>query len=113
MKDLLQSGKSATMLPSITASSSGHWNHDGVAQVAALDAAVLADAEPASTSPRKPSTSPRPSPAVTGRHATVERTLRELPQDFHDQRKALLHLENSDPDTGVDVALLTHRRTRS
>ena len=26
---MLQSGKSATMLPSITASSSGHWNQDG------------------------------------------------------------------------------------
>ena len=28
LNDLLQSGKSATMLPSIAASSSGHWNHD-------------------------------------------------------------------------------------
>src|SRR5262245_46517268 len=29
LNDLLQSGKSATMLPSTAASSSGHWNHDG------------------------------------------------------------------------------------
>jgi hypothetical protein len=28
LKLLLHSGKSATMLPSITASSSGHWNQD-------------------------------------------------------------------------------------
>src|SRR5512134_1913617 len=29
LNDLLQSGKSATMLPSMAASSSGHWNHEG------------------------------------------------------------------------------------
>src|SRR5262249_51948277 len=29
LNDLLQSGKSATMLPSITASNSGHWNQEG------------------------------------------------------------------------------------
>ena len=28
LKDLLQIGKSATMLPSIAASKSGHWNQD-------------------------------------------------------------------------------------
>ncbi len=46
LKDLLHSGKSATMLPSIAASRSGHWKPGGIAHVAACDPAAGRDAQP-------------------------------------------------------------------
>src|SRR5262249_43145292 len=61
LKDLLQSGKSATILPSMAVSRRGHWNHDGSRkwQWSTLPSSMRTAA---STSPRKPSTRPKPSP---------------------------------------------------
>src|SRR6478735_485570 len=61
LNDLLQSGKSATMLFSIAASNSGHWNHDASRAWARAMRPPSMRTE-TSTSPRKASVMAMPSP---------------------------------------------------
>src|SRR5204863_5002500 len=64
LNDLLQSGKSATMLPSIAASSSGHWNQDGSRRWQRATRPSVPMRTQRKISPRKPSTSATPSPPL-------------------------------------------------
>ena len=110
MNDLLQSGKSATMLPSIAASSSGHWNHDGSRRWQRstrpsvephpgqhIAAEALDEAEAFAAARRCASRRPQIGPS--GR----------LREDLLDQLEALLDLADADPDAGIDVAVVQHR----
>ena len=107
---MLQSGKSATMLPSIAASSSGHWNQDGSRrwQRSISPSAPMRTAT--STSPRKPSTSASPSRAPPD----LARSVCSLPvgqplENLIDQLQALLDLADADPHPRIDVAVVAHR----
>src|SRR5439155_972310 len=61
-----QSGKSATMLPSMAASSRGHWNQDGSRRWQRSIAPPGARRTQARMSPRKPSTRAMPSTSLSG-----------------------------------------------
>src|SRR5438105_262641 len=87
------------MLPSITASSSGHWNHEGSRRWQRATVPSAATRTQASTSPRKPSASAMPSHGAPRQHA----------EDLLDQDEALLDLADADPDARIDVAGGQHR----
>src|SRR5487761_2557832 len=61
LNDLLQSGKSATMLPSTAVSNSGHWNQDASRRWQRSTRPLPSSRSQTSTSPRKASVRPRPS----------------------------------------------------
>ena len=98
------------MLPSIAASSSGHWNHDASRRwqrsmrPAGVDpqpdqhvAAERLDQRHAFARRRSARSRPRTSPC------------RQPVQHLFDQRQALLDLLDADPDARIDVALGQHR----
>ena len=108
---MLQSGKSATMLPSIAASSSGHWNQDGSRRWQRAIRAVGVEPQPDQHVAAE---------AFDQRHALAGRARRPAAsarsgaagqpvEDLLDQRQALLDLADADPDARIDVALLEHR----
>src|SRR5581483_11822612 len=75
LNDLLQSGKSATMLPSMAASSSGHWNHEGSRRWQRAIVPSGPSRTQAKMSPRKPSTRAIPSaPSLEGEAEGSTRT---------------------------------------
>ena len=110
---MLQSGKSATMLPSIAASSSGHWNQEGsrrwhrATRPAAVEPHpgedVAAEAFDERHALRLRALGPAPS--------TATRTLarRQAFENLLDHAEALLDLADADPDPRIDVAVLAHR----
>ena len=97
------------MLPSIAASSSGHWNQDGSRRWQRCDAA-LGDAQPdqhVAAEALRPAPAPRPAcaPAATRRLARPagRSSICSI------RRQALLDLLDADPDARIDVALGQHR----
>ena len=113
---MLHSGKSATMLPSIAASSSGHWNQDGSRRWQRAIAPSGARRTQARTSPRKPSTRARPSAASppagrpgSARMAPAGSRSRICSISASDWRD----LVDAHPHAGVDVALLPHRHVEA
>ena len=111
MNDLLQSGKSATMLPSMTASSSGHWNHDGSRKWQRAIVPSPSMRTHASTSPRKPSVMREAFPCRAGPGVDIgtDGARRQTGDDLIDQRHALLDLADAHPYARIHIAFLEHR----
>ena len=113
LKLLLHSGKSATMLPSIAASSSGHWNQDASRRwqrstLAARDAQPHQHVAAERLDQRHALAGPR---GVF--HERTRLAGGQPVQQLLDQRQALLDLLDADPDAGVDVALGQHRHVEA
>ena len=101
------------MLPSMTASSSGHWNHEGSRR---WQRSMLPSASDAGPRPAHRRESPRPAPRLRAcpSPAVASGEFRIGPdgscsQDLVDDRHALLDLADADPDAGIHVAVLEHR----
>ena len=95
------------MLPSIAASSSGHWNQDGSRKWQRA-IARLSSRTQTSTSPRKPSAK-RQSFAGAAVERGRDRPVRQTLENLFDKRQALLDLADAHPDASVDVALRQYR----
>ena len=109
---MLQSGKSATMLPSITTSSSGHWNHEDRADGSAPRARHRGAPKRARRRGRD-SARPRPSRgSPAGVRARLDRAVRQPLQICLDQRQALLDLLDANPDAGIDIAGVARRHSK-
>ena len=107
---MLHKGKSATMLPSIAASSSGHWNHEASRRWQRATAPSPARRTCANTSPRNASTSAKPSPEGARRgQRGADRPAGQARQHRLDQVEALADLLDPDPDARIDVARAPRR----
>ena len=97
------------MLPSIAASSSGHWNHDASRR---WQRSMRPPHRCAATPARRRGTL-RPAPCLrrgpVGSTATRTSPSGMPLKHLLDQRQALLDLLDADPDARVDVALRQHR----
>ena len=93
------------MLPSIAASSSGHWNHDGVAQMAARDRSVrrephMGEDVAAERLDQREALDRR----ARRRQRGADRPVRQARKHRLDQIEALADLLDPHPDARVDVA---------
>ena len=98
------------MLPSIAASSSGHWNHDGSRR---WQRAIVPSPSRRSQPARRrgslrPARGLRASRRAGARHRRGSAPSGRPRDDLLDQRHALLDLADAHPDAGIDVALLEH-----
>ena len=98
------------MLPSIAASSSGHWNQDGSRRWQRSIAAVGVEPQPDEDVAAE-ALDQRQALAGVRRVAELgaDRARRQPLEDLLDQREALLDLADADPDARIDVALVEHR----
>ena len=97
------------MLPSITASRSGHWNQDGSRR---WQRAIRPSPSSPQPRPARRRENPRRSPALRAAAAgsvDADRAGGQRGEDLLDQREALLDLANADPDARVDIASVEHR----
>ena len=92
------------MLPSITASSSGHWNQDGSRRWQRVMRSPSSRTH-ASTSPRNASAKPETfaRPARQTQFGT-DRADGQRVEDLLNQPEALLDLADAHPDAGIDIA---------
>ena len=112
LKDLLQRGKSATMLPSITASSSGHWNHEGSRKWQRSTLPSCAKLDPCQNIAAKALNQRDAFACVdleSRRQGSSDWTGGQLPQNLIDDRHALLDLAHADPEAGIHVTVFQHR----
>ena len=105
---MLQSGKSATILPSIAASSSGHWNQDGSRRWQRATRPSSVKPQPDQDIAAEAFDQRQPFARCTG-WLREDIALRQAGEDLLDQRQALLDFADADPDAGIDVAVLQNR----
>ena len=104
---MLHSGKSATILPSIAASSSGHWNHDASRRwqraivPPSVEPHMGEDVAAERLDEREALDRPLPAPGSAARSGPAG----QARQHRFDQLEALADLLDPDPDARVDVAL--------
>ena len=98
------------MLPSITASSSGHWNQDGSRRWQRATPLAV-EAHPDQHVAAEAFDQRQAFARLAGAALIVapDRAVRQPPQDLLDQRQALLDLANADPDARIDIAFVEHR----
>ena len=98
------------MLPSIAASSSGHWNQDASRRWQRSTRPLPSSRSQTRTSPRKASARPRPSQVLPlASTAACQLAGRQALENLLDQRQALLDLADANPDPRIDVAGVQHR----
>ena len=105
LNDLLQSGKSATMLPSTAVSSSGHWNQEASRKWQRSTRPLPSSRSQTSTSPRKASARREAfADFAIGFDRGLNFAFRQARQNLLDQRQTLLDLADADPHPRIDVA---------
>ena len=105
---MLHSGKSATMLPSMAASSSGHWNQDGSRRWHLADLAAAVETQPDKDVTAKALDEGRPFAGAAGDErirACSDRPFRQGFEQLANEAHRLLDFENPDPEPGIDVAV--------
>ena len=99
------------MLPSIAASSSGHWNHDGSRRWQRAIRAVVAEAHVDEDVAAEPfDQRPALAGSAGGLALGADRTDRQAIEDLTDQAQRFLDFADAHPHPRVDVAFAPHRR---